>query len=74
MAVWVTIGQTIKPLSAITDTVDQINRADDLSRRIPYRGPEDDEIGNMVSSFNQTLERLEALFTSQQCLLAGCQS
>jgi two-component system OmpR family sensor kinase len=70
MAVWVTIGQTIKPLSAITETVEQINRADDLSRRIPYSGPGDDEIGNMVSSFNQTLERLEALFTSQQRLLA----
>ena len=70
MAVWVTIGQTIKPLSAITESVEQINRADDLSRRIPYSGPEDDEIGNMVSSFNQTLERLEALFTSQQRLLA----
>jgi len=70
MAVWVTIGQTIKPLGAITETVEQINRADDLSRRIPYSGPEEDEIGSMVSSFNQTLERLEALFTSQQRLLA----
>jgi two-component system, OmpR family, sensor kinase len=70
LAVWLTIGQTIKPLGAITETVEQINRADDLSRRIPYSGPEDDEIGSMVSSFNQTLERLEALFTSQQRLLA----
>jgi two-component system, OmpR family, sensor kinase len=70
MAVWVTMGQTLKPLAAITDTVEQINRADDLSRRIPYSGPDDDEIGSMVGSFNQTLERLEALFTSQQRLLA----
>jgi heavy metal sensor kinase len=70
MAVWVTMGQTLKPLGAITETVEQINRADDLSRRIPYSGSEDDEIGSMVSSFNQTLERLEALFTSQQRLLA----
>ena len=70
MAVWVTMGQTLKPLAAITETVEQINRADDLSRRIPYSGSEDDEIGSMVSSFNQTLERLEALFTSQQRLLA----
>ena len=68
--VWFTLGQTLKPLGAITETVEQINRADDLSRRIPYQGPEDDEIGNLVSSFNQTLERLEALFTSQQRLLA----
>jgi two-component system OmpR family sensor kinase len=70
MVVWFTLGQTLKPLEAITETVEQINRADDLSRRIPYRGPEDDEIGNLVGSFNQTLERLEALFTSQQRLLA----
>jgi signal transduction histidine kinase len=70
MAVWVTMGQTLKPLAAITETVEQINRADDLSRRIPYSGSEDDEIGSMVGSFNQTLERLEALFTSQQRLLA----
>jgi signal transduction histidine kinase len=70
IVVWFTLGQTLKPLEAITDTVEQINRADDLSRRIPYQGPEDDEIGNLVGSFNQTLERLEALFTSQQRLLA----
>lgn len=70
IVVWFTLGQTLRPLEAITETVEQINRADDLSRRIPYQGPEDDEIGNLVGSFNQTLERLEALFTSQQRLLA----
>ena len=70
ISVWVTMGQTLKPLGAITETVEQINRADDLSRRIPYSGSETDEIGSMVGSFNQTLERLEALFTSQQRLLA----
>jgi two-component system OmpR family sensor kinase len=70
IVVWFTLGQTLKPLGAITETVEQINRADDLSRRIPYQGPENDEIGNLVDSFNQTLERLEALFTSQQRLLA----
>ena len=67
---WFTLGQTLKPLKVITEAAEQINRADDLSRRIPYNGPEDDEIGNLVGSFNQTLERLEALFTSQQRLLA----
>jgi len=70
MAVWFTLGQTLKPLEAITETVEQINRADDLSRRIPHQGTESDELGDLVSSFNQTLERLEALFTSQQRLLA----
>ncbi len=68
-AAWLTLGQTLHPLKPISETAEQINRADDLSRRIPYDGPQD-EIGSLVDSFNQTLERLEALFTSQQRLLA----
>jgi two-component system OmpR family sensor kinase len=68
--VWLTLGQSLKPLEAITKAAEQINRADDLSRRIPYYGPADNEIGRLVGSFNQTLERLETLFTSQQRLLA----
>ncbi len=68
-AAWLTLGQTLRPLKTITETAEQINRADDLSRRIPYDGPAD-EIGSLVGSFNQTLERLEVLFTSQQRLLA----
>jgi signal transduction histidine kinase len=67
---WVVLGRALSPLEAITETVDQINRADDLSRRIPYQEQTDDEIGNLVVSFNQTLERLESLFTSQQRFLA----
>ncbi len=68
-AAWLTLGQTLRPLKSISLAAEQINRADDLSRRIPYDGPAD-EIGSLVDSFNQTLERLEALFTSQQRLLA----
>jgi signal transduction histidine kinase len=67
---WVILGRALKPIEAISETVDQINRADDLSRRIPYRAQADDEIGGMVEAFNQTLERLETLFTSQQRFLA----
>lgn len=70
LLVRLTLGQTLKPLEAITEAAEQINRADDLSRRIPYDGSDRDEIGNLVESFNQTLERLETLFTSQQRLLA----
>src|SRR5512140_3125208 len=67
---WTLLGRALSPLSAITDAVDQINRADDLSRRIPQRMHTNDEISDLVESFNQTLERLEALFTSQQRFLA----
>lgn len=67
---WILLSRALAPLETITDTVDQINRADDLSRRIPYRQQAEDEISDMVESFNQTLERLETLFTSQQRFLA----
>jgi two-component system OmpR family sensor kinase len=67
---WLVLGRAFSPLEAITETVDQINRADDLSRRIPYQERTEDEVGDLVVSFNQTLERLESLFTSQQRFLA----
>ena len=67
---WLALGRTLAPLDSITDTVEQINRADDLARRIPYDGPKGNEIGSMIEAFNQTLERLETLFTSQQRFLA----
>jgi len=67
---WAVLGRAFSPLESITETVDQINRADDLSRRIPQPEETENEIGSLVISFNQTLERLEAVFTSQQRFLA----
>ena len=67
---WLVLGRTLAPLEAVGETALAINRADDLARRIPYNGSENDEIGSLVGSFNQTLERLETLFTSQQRFLA----
>jgi signal transduction histidine kinase len=69
-ALYFTLGQTLEPLKSIVETAEQINRADDLSRRIPLQGFETGEIGSLIQTFNKTLERLEALFTSQQRFLA----
>ena len=67
---WVVLGRALAPLQTIADTVDQINKADDLSRRIPMHGGVRDDVADLVISVNQTLERLESLFTSQQRFLA----
>jgi signal transduction histidine kinase len=67
---WLAVGRALAPLDSITETAEQINRADDLARRIPYDDPREDEIGSLIEAFNQTLERLETLFTSQQRFLA----
>jgi len=69
-ASWFTLGQALEPLNSIVETAEHINRADDLSRRIPQLGSEQDEIGSLIGTFNKTLERLEVLFTSQQRFLA----
>jgi two-component system, OmpR family, sensor kinase len=58
-----------QPLEDIATVARQITRADDLSRRVPHSS-RTDEIGDLARAFNQTLERLERLFRSQQRFLA----
>jgi len=67
---WFSTTQALSPLQGVTQTALQITRADDLSRRIPYHGPQNDEVGQLISAFNQTLSRLENLFNSQRRFLA----
>ncbi len=55
---WFVLGSALAPLPIVTETVQVINRADDLSRRVPYTGPPDDEVGSLIEAINQTLERL----------------
>ena len=69
-ASWFAIGQALSPLAGITETALQISHADDLSQRIPNRGSNTDETGRLIVAFNETLERLEHIFTSQQRFLA----
>jgi len=70
LAAWFSASQTLAPLQNVTQVALQITRADDLSRRIPYQGSPDDEIGTLINAFNQTLSRLENLFNSQRRFMA----
>jgi signal transduction histidine kinase len=67
---WFFTAQALSPLVDITESALRISGADDLSQRLPQRGPENDEMGHLVTAFNDTLGRLEQLFTSQQRFLA----
>lgn len=67
---WLSTKRALAPLEAVTQTALQITRADDLSRRISYRGPADDEVGQLITTFNQTLARLENLFHTQRRFVA----
>jgi two-component system OmpR family sensor kinase len=70
LAAWVSSRQAIQPLNNVTKVALQITSADDLSRRIPYQGSPKDEVGQLVAAFNQTLSRLENLFSTQRRFLA----
>lgn len=70
LAVWFSTSQALASLSNATGVALQITKADDLSRRIPYDGPPEDEIGQLINAFNRTLSRLETLFNSQRRFLA----
>ena len=67
---WLTTRRALSPLESVTQTALRITRADDLSRRISYQGPPDDEVGQLIHAFNQTLHRLEELFNTQRRFLA----
>jgi two-component system OmpR family sensor kinase len=67
---WFSTRQALAPLGDVTRAALQITRADDLSRRIPYKGPPDDEVGQLINAFNQTLSRLENLFNTQRRFIA----
>lgn len=65
---WVIAGRALRPVAAITAVARDI-QASDLSRRIDYRGP-DDELGRLAATFDNMLGRLDAAFHSQRRFLA----
>jgi two-component system OmpR family sensor kinase len=66
---WIAYG-ALQPIDAVTTTAVQITHADDLSRRIPLEAPPTSEVGRLILTFNETLERLEGLFSAQSRFLA----
>ncbi len=66
----VTVRRTLQPLDQATELVKLITTTQDLSRRVAVPINPQDEVGALVTAFNQTLERLEQLFISQQRLLS----
>ena len=70
VASWLMTNRAMSPLATVTRTASEITRADDLSRRIPVLSKRKDEVGQLINTFNQTLERMEELFLSQRRFVA----
>ena len=70
MVVGAAIAQVaLAPMATITRTAGQINRAQDLGRRIPATG-NDDELGRLTVTINDMLDRIQAMFERQRQLVA----
>ena len=67
---WAVTGRVLHPLEDVVATASQISKLVDLSKRIPVNTDRNDEIGVLIRLMNQTFERLERLFMSQQRFLA----
>lgn len=57
--------QALAPISRVTETARRIAHTDDLGERIAAPRVQD-EVGRLVSTFNEMLDRLQRLFQAQQ--------
>ena len=58
---WILSGETLRPIHHITQIAQIIGRESDFTRRVDYEGP-NDEIGQLASTFNSMLARLQAAY------------
>jgi len=58
---WLFSGVTLAPIHRITRTAKEIGEERDFSRRVIYKGPQD-EVGQLASTFNAMLTRLQDAF------------
>jgi len=58
---WALSGLTLRPIHRITQTAKEIGDERDFTRRVDYTGPPD-EVGQLASTFNAMLTRLQDAF------------
>jgi two-component system OmpR family sensor kinase len=66
---WWMAGSSLRPIVRTTKSVQAIGESGRLDRRIEYSGPED-EIGDLIHTFNRMLDRLEASISAQRRFIA----
>lgn len=69
-ATWLVAGRALKPLISMASAAEEIGRTQDLSRRLPAHGP-DDEVGRLTASFNRMLRQLQDAYSRLQDALAA---
>lgn len=58
---WLLAGLTLRPINRLRQTAQTIGAERDFNRRVDYSGP-NDEIGHLVTTFNDMLAQLQAAY------------
>lgn len=66
---WLLSGRLLRTVDKVTQKAHEIEKSQDLSQRIPEPRTKD-EVGHLVSTFNQMLARLQASFDAQRRFIA----
>ena len=68
---WILSGLVLRPIHRITQTAQAIGAERDFGRRVQYAGPvENDEVGQLATTFNAMLTELQAAYQQQQQFVA----
>jgi two-component system OmpR family sensor kinase len=65
---WLLAGVALRPINRLRQTAQAIGVERDFNRRVDYRGP-NDEIGQLVTTFNDMLAELQAAFVQVEGML-----
>jgi len=61
---WLLARNALLPIARLTAEARRIGQQQDFSRRVAYRGPQD-EVGRLAATFNTMLDRLESAYARQ---------
>lgn len=65
----IVVRRTLAPVASITKIAQRIGSSSDLTQRVGYQGPAD-EIGELATTFDHMIERLDTVFESQKHFIA----
>jgi two-component system, OmpR family, sensor kinase len=68
LGAWLAAGRGLRPIVALSRAVGDVGRGGDLSRRVPVGGAHD-EVTELATSFNLSLDRVQATYEEMERLL-----
>ncbi len=68
LGAWLAAGRGLRPITVLSRAMETVGRGGDLSRRVPVRA-DHDEVAQLTTAFNHSLDRVEAAYHELERLL-----